>query len=243
MRISRGTLTALALTALATAGPPAQAATGARTAATGSAAVTAAAVIHSQVITVRAATATARTAVLEAWQRTSTGAYRRVYGPITAYVGAGGVGTASEGSTRTPAGVWWLTQAFGIKANPGVTLRYFKVDNNDWWVSDVHSPYYNQHYRCAPGHCPFNEAAGEHLLAVGAAYRYAVLINYNTGPIRPGAGSAFFLHVSTGRPTAGCVAVPQANLLWLMRWMYSLHHPLISIGVGSQAYAPIPRRV
>jgi hypothetical protein len=38
-----------------------------------------------QVITVRAATASSTTAVLEAWQRTATGSYRRVwlvYGPV-----------------------------------------------------------------------------------------------------------------------------------------------------------------
>jgi L,D-peptidoglycan transpeptidase YkuD (ErfK/YbiS/YcfS/YnhG family) len=35
----------------------------------------------------------------------------------------------------------------------------------------------------------------------------------------PGAGSAFFLHVSSGRPTAGCVAVPRSNMVDLLRWL------------------------
>lgn len=195
-----------------------------------------------QVITVRAASASATTAVLEAWQRTSAGSYKRVYGPVTAYIGAQGIGTASETTSRTPAGQFTLTEAFGIAANPGTALPYRKVDGNDWWVSDVRSRLYNTHQRCAPGHCPFNERASERLAAAGAVYAYAVVIDYNRRPVRAGAGSAFFLHVTNGRPTAGCVAIPRANLVWLMRWLRPADHPIISMGVGWRAYVPIPIR-
>jgi hypothetical protein len=54
-----------------------------------------------QVITVKAATSTSTTAVVEAWQRTAVGTLKQVYGPITAYIGAQGVGTASESSARS----------------------------------------------------------------------------------------------------------------------------------------------
>ena len=37
----------------------------------------------------------------------------------------------------------------------------------------------------------------------------------------PGAGSAIFLHVGTGGPTAGCVSVPAAALVALLRWQGS----------------------
>ena len=104
------------------------------------------------------------------------------------------------------------------------------VDRNDWWVSDVASPLYNEHARCAPGTCPFNEAAGENLYAQGAVYDHAVVIDYNTRGT-PGAGSAFFLHITNGRPTAGCVAVDRAALVTLMRWLDPAARPLIAIGV------------
>jgi L,D-peptidoglycan transpeptidase YkuD (ErfK/YbiS/YcfS/YnhG family) len=202
----------------------------------------AAGITHGQVITVRAASATSQIALLEAWQLQPNGVYKRVLGPFSAHVGAAGIGTAREGSTKTPAGQWWLTQSFGINANPGSGLAYFRVDNNDWWNGDSANRYYNRHQRCVPGTCPFDESQSEHLKAVGGPYAYAVVINYNTGPVVPGAGSAFFLHVTNNKPTGGCVAIPTVYLLWLMRWLKSAAHPLISIGVGNAAYAPIPHR-
>jgi L,D-peptidoglycan transpeptidase YkuD (ErfK/YbiS/YcfS/YnhG family) len=63
----------------------------------------------------------------------------------------------------------------------------------------------------------------------------SVVIDYNTrnapGGVRQGAGSAFFLHVTDGAPTAGCVAVPEAKLVSLMRWLTPAAHPRILIGV------------
>lgn len=196
----------------------------------------AAVVTHAQVITVKVGSVTATTGVLEVWQRMSNGRYMRVYGPVPAHVGAAGIGAARAGSTKTPAGVWGLTQSFGIAPNPGSGLPYFRVDNNDWWVGDSGSPYYNQHYRCRPGHCPFREDVSEHLLSVGPVYAYAAMIDFNTRPARPHGGAAFFLHVTDNTPTLGCVAVPRVNMIWLLRWLRPSAHPVISIGLGFRAY-------
>ena len=62
-----------------------------------------------------------------------------------------GIGKASESTTRTPAGVFGLTEAFGILPDNGTRLPYRQVDTSDWWVSDVGSAAYNTHFRCAPG--------------------------------------------------------------------------------------------
>jgi L,D-peptidoglycan transpeptidase YkuD (ErfK/YbiS/YcfS/YnhG family) len=184
----------------------------------------------SQVVTVVAASARATTAKLTAWQRGADG-WTAVLGPVTARVGAAGVGRASESTTRTPAGTFTLTEAFGRAGNPGTALPYRMVDGDDWWVSDVHSPRYNQYAQCAPGKCDFNEAAGENLFAAGTVYAQAVVIDYNRGGT-PGAGSAYFLHVANGAPTAGCVAIDAGSLVTLMRWLDRGARPLISIGVG-----------
>lgn len=58
------------------------------------------------------------------------------------------------------------------------------------------------------------------------------MIDYNRNPVVPGAGSAFFLHVSAGRPTAGCVAIPGADLDAVMRWLDPAARPVITIGVA-----------
>lgn len=136
-----------------------------------------------------------------------------------AKVGAKGISTAyREGSTYTPAGVFTLPSAFGHNVNPGSGLPYRKIDTSDWWVSDTTSRFYNTYQRCAPGRCPFREAAGENLGRVGAAYNYAAVMGVNPGRV-PGAGSAYFLHVSTGRATAGCVAIPSVNVVSILRWL------------------------
>jgi L,D-peptidoglycan transpeptidase YkuD (ErfK/YbiS/YcfS/YnhG family) len=142
------------------------------------------------------------------------------------------VGTASEDTSRTPAGTFTLSEGFGRAGNPGTALPYRVIDAADWWVSDRTSGLYNQHARCAPGTCPFSERAGEHLLDAGSSYNYAVVIDYNRWPAVAGKGSAFFLHVTNGAATAGCVAVPQSSLVAILKWLDPAARPLISIGVG-----------
>jgi len=51
------------------------------------------------------------------------------------------------------------------------------------------------------------------------------------GPVVPGAGSAFFMHVSAGKPTAGCVSIPADDLKAVMAWLDPAQHPVIDIAV------------
>ncbi|HYY09568.1 MAG TPA: L,D-transpeptidase family protein [Kineosporiaceae bacterium] len=192
-----------------------------------------------QVVTVRAARRRATVAVLEVWARTATG-YRRIAGPWSARVGRRGIGHAVEGSGRTPAGVFPLGTGFGVGTrDPGAQLGWFTVDDRDWWGSDVLSPStYNRHVRCRRSACAFRPKHAEHLADYARAYRYAMFIGYNAPPdVRVGAGSAFFVHVGTGRPTAGCVSLPASKVVWLLRRMH--RGAVVSIGVGAAAYAPL----
>jgi L,D-peptidoglycan transpeptidase YkuD (ErfK/YbiS/YcfS/YnhG family) len=45
-----------------------------------------------------------------------------------------------------------------------------------------------------------------------SAYDYGAVIAYNTART-PGRGSAIFLHINIGTPTAGCVTLPVGELL------------------------------
>jgi L,D-peptidoglycan transpeptidase YkuD (ErfK/YbiS/YcfS/YnhG family) len=84
---------------------------------------------------------------------------------------------------------------------------------------------------CGAGSCPFNEASGENLGQAGAVYDYAAVIDYNRRPARPGAGSAFFLHVTNGHPTRGCVATDRTAMITILRWLDPHQHPMISLSV------------
>src|SRR3954451_16499044 len=72
-----------------------------------------------QVITVQVAPAHSTPARLDFWQRSSKGVFFHTYGPVAAWVGADGVGKASESLARTPAGVFPLTHSFGNRAPTG----------------------------------------------------------------------------------------------------------------------------
>ena len=81
------------------------------------------------------------------------------------------------------------------------------------WVDDSASALYNTHQR-KPANGRWTSA--ENLLNT-PAYNYAQVIGYNEART-PGKGSAIFLHVDSGGGTAGCVSLPTAALLAVMRW-------------------------
>ncbi|HEY6744556.1 MAG TPA: L,D-transpeptidase family protein [Mycobacteriales bacterium] len=199
-----------------------------------------------QVVTVSAPSATSTTATVEAWSRQPDGRYKRVAYFPGARIGSAGMGPTSEGLSRTPTGRYRLTQPFGIKPNPGVSTSYFQVDANDVWTGSTGSVI-NEHRRCAAGTCPASYGALERLSRYPGSYDYGVFIGYNapvpygTGAVA-GKGSAFFLHVKNSSATAGCVAVSATELVWLMRWFRSAAGPIIALGIGTNAYNPIPRR-
>ncbi|MET3806289.1 L,D-peptidoglycan transpeptidase YkuD (ErfK/YbiS/YcfS/YnhG family) [Nakamurella sp. UYEF19] len=189
----------------------------------------------SQLITVGAPSSSSTTATVTAWQRGSDGIWRVAIGPVGGMVGGAGIGAASEGSERTPAGTFALTQSFGRQANPGTRMPYFQTDTSDWWDENPSSPTYNLHVRqsSSPG------GASENLYNSGSVYDYVVNMDYNLARV-PGAGSAFFLHVSDGTPTAGCVSVSRTTMAAILRWLDPAQHPYISIRVGPPWKAPTP---
>jgi len=185
-----------------------------------------------RVITVVAPSTGSTTAVLSAWSKAPGGGWLRYGSPVTAHVGSQGLTTQpSESKSATPIGSFTLTEAFGALSNPGTALPYFQTDAADWWISQS-GPLYNTHQHCSSG-CSFTQGSpNEHLRYETPFYNYAVVIDYNRFPVYQGAGSAFFLHVTDGAATAGCVAIPQATLVTLTRWLTPPAQPRILIGVG-----------
>jgi L,D-peptidoglycan transpeptidase YkuD (ErfK/YbiS/YcfS/YnhG family) len=186
-----------------------------------------------QVITAVAASTSSTQGVVQAWRKVA-GGWRRVGPGVHAWFGAEGLTRKpSESRSATPIGSFTLTRAFGRLPDPGTTLPYVRTTPADWWISEP-GPLYNTRQRCA-SNCPFTQGdPNEHLYYTVPYYRYAVVIDYNT-PNSPtgvvqGAGSAFFLHVTVGAPTQGCISIPQAQLIRLLRWLSPARHPRILIG-------------
>jgi L,D-peptidoglycan transpeptidase YkuD (ErfK/YbiS/YcfS/YnhG family) len=185
-----------------------------------------------RVITVVAAAASSTTATLQAWNKAPGGGWLKYGGAITAHVGSAGLTShASESLSATPIGSFALSRSFGKLANPGTGLPYHQTSPADWWISQP-GALYNTMQTCS-GTCSFAQGnPNEHLYYETPYYNYAVVIEYNTAPVVQGAGSAFFLHVTDGKATAGCVAIPQANLVSIMQWLTPAAAPRILIGVG-----------
>jgi L,D-peptidoglycan transpeptidase YkuD (ErfK/YbiS/YcfS/YnhG family) len=152
-----------------------------------------------------------------------------VNGPWTAHLGPTGLSAHKrEGDGATPAGSYRLgATVYGIAPDPGVRLAYHRLVCGDWWDEDPGSPGYNTFRHVTCGTRPAFRGASEALWRISPQYRYFAVIEYNAHPVVPGRGSAIFLHVSTGRPTAGCVSLPESQLLRLLRWLRPSPRPAI----------------
>jgi len=173
------------------------------------------------------------TATLQAWQRTAHG-WKSVGGSVAAWLGTDGMTShPSETRSATPIGSFTLTEAFGRDPDPGSGLPYRRTNPDDWWISQA-GPLYNTFQQCATN-CAFRQGApNEHLYYERPYYDYAAVIDYNRSPVRQGAGSAFFLHVTVGAPTAGCVSIDRADLVRILRWLRPSDHPRILIGTATR---------
>ena len=184
-----------------------------------------------QLVTVHAR-AGATVAVLELWQRRGA-CFRRVAGPWTAELGRAGLSSHKrEGDGATPTGTYRFgATVYGIAANPGIAFGYHRLVCGDWWDEDPSSSSYNAFRHVACGTQPAFRGESEALWRISPQYRYFAVIEYNAHPVVPGRGSAIFLHVSTGRPTAACVSLPESELLRVLRWLRPAARPMITIRI------------
>ena len=186
-----------------------------------------------QVITAVAPSTSSTEGVVRAWRKVR-GGWQPVGPAVPAWFGSDGLTRhASESRSATPIGSFTLTHAFGRLADPGTAVPYTRTTPADWWISQP-GPLYNTRQRCSSD-CGFTQGdPNEHLYYTVPYYRYAVVIDYNTrnSPtgVVPGAGSAFFLHVTVGAPTQGCISIAQQQLVRLLRWLTPARHPRILIG-------------
>jgi L,D-peptidoglycan transpeptidase YkuD (ErfK/YbiS/YcfS/YnhG family) len=181
----------------------------------------------SQLVTVIAASYGATQAELTAYSRVD-GQWRRVFGPWTAWIGRNGIappGAKREGDGRTPSGTFGFGFFFGVDPDPGVLFPYRRIHSYDVWDDDPASPLYNLWVDADQA----NPGADPEPMDV-SAYDYGAVIAYNTART-PGLGSAIFLHINIGMPTAGCVTLPVGELLEILRWLNPADSPRITMGV------------
>jgi len=151
--------------------------------------------------------------------------------PMPALIGEKGFatpGAKKEGDLRTPAGVFPLRRTFGYLQQIRSRMPYRRVGKDDLWVDDSSSPDYNRWVRRGETRA----ASFEVMKLDDDRYKYGIVIEYNTDPVVPGAGSAIFIHVRAGEnmPTLGCVALSEGEILKLLSWLDPAARPLAILG-------------
>jgi L,D-peptidoglycan transpeptidase YkuD (ErfK/YbiS/YcfS/YnhG family) len=184
-----------------------------------------------QLVTVKAPKA-ATSAALQLWERRGR-CWRSVAGPWRARLGRSGLSAAKrEGDGATPTGTYRLgSTIYGIAEDPGTPGPYRRLTCGDWWDEDPSSPTYNRFRHVACGTRPSFGGSSEALWRISPQYRYFAVVEYNVRPTVPGRGSAIFVHVAAG-PTAGCVSLPEPQLVALLRWLRPTKRALIRIGIS-----------
>lgn len=187
----------------------------------------------------------ARTGTLTWWQRVGT-RWTRV-GSAPARFGSRGLSdNRLEGDGTTPTGLYGLPVTFGVQANPRTRMPWHRVDGGSWWNENSLSSRYNTWYENCPASTCWESAtrpahSSEHLASHRPQYNYAIVIGFNTGgtkirPPRRPSGSGIFLHVNGTGYTAGCISIPQANLVALLKWLNPSANPHIAIGNATSIY-------
>lgn len=165
-------------------------------------------------------------AELKLWQKDGNGNWS-THATYDARLGRNGLtDNKREGDGCTPTGVYGLSESFGIKGNPGTSLPYRVLDGSEYWVDDSNSQYYNTMQFGEPNG---RWSSAEHLSSIGTAYNYSIVVDYNRWSPTPGKGSAIFLHVGTGRGTAGCISISESGMVDTLNWINPSSNPKIII--------------
>jgi D-alanyl-D-alanine dipeptidase len=199
-----------------------------------------------QAILVTSDSASSSKAVLAAYEKTD-GKWLKVFPDMKAFIGKNGFKKVKnaplsaqdkktykyEGDGCSPMGVFTISTLFGWGSDPGFKLPYRPVTDDDYWVSGNKKELYNVWINRKNG--PDKNWTAYERLKI-PEYKYAAVINYNTGPDRvPGNGSAIFLHKAGSKAyTSGCTAVSEADLLNILKWLEPSKKPVIIQGTPKE---------
>jgi D-alanyl-D-alanine dipeptidase len=149
----------------------------------------------------------------------------------------------AEGDGRSPAGAFSLGKAFGYAppaAAAWLKLPYLPLVDGIECVDDAASSVYNQIVDRRTIEKP-DWTSSEKMREVGEAYRWGVVVTYNT-PAAAKRGSCIFLHIGGegGRGTAGCTAMAPDFLHQVMAWLDPAASPAL-VQLPRAAYDTLKR--
>lgn len=195
-----------------------------------------------QLVVITTADWDATSGQMQCFQR-ADGAWREVWPQSTVSVGRTGLawglglhgGTPAaggpvkrEGDGKAPAGVFPLTEAFGFASAKEAKIARFpyrQLTDKMEGIDDPKSRYYNRIVDRSSIAAPdWNSSERMRVLP----YRWGAVVGHNPKQV-PGAGSCIFLHVweGVGVATSGCTAMPEDQMLRLLRWLDRSKEPIL----------------
>ena len=185
------------------------------------------------------------TGVLHAFERIGATANWKERGPgVVVVAGKNGLGQGrglvrpdfkrvpdkKEGDDRAPAGIFRLSSAFGYapaRSAAWVKLPYLALSKQVEGIDDPKSRYYNK-LMDRSKFAKVDWRSSEQMRRDDIRYKWGVVVEHNPAAI-PGAGSCIFLHIwkSSSVLTAGCTAMPERDLVRLLRWLDPARHPIL----------------
>lgn len=209
-----------------------------------------------QIVVVAGVSKTSTYATARVYQKGTDGKWTQKLWAMPARIGWGGWVPASQrvqNTGTTPRGTFRITNAFGLKANPGTKVSYRVVDTNDYWVGDQRDPKtYNLFEPYASAKRTWRVGEAERLGAYPVQYEYAAVIDFNrpaassvtwnstyseyvtSKPVNVKLGSAIFLHINGAGSTGGCVSLRRADLLSVLKWLDPARKPRIVMAPQSE---------
>lgn len=190
-----------------------------------------------QLIVVEVSNPDASAAMMRRYQRAKLNeAWRAIGKPIPVVIGKHGLTSHKrEGDLKSPAGIYTLGLAFGFskQLNKQSKLNTITIKSTTLCVDDPKSKYYNQIID-AKQIKQHDWQSAERMHDYPVHYRVGIVVNYNTNHPQPGVGSCIFLHVKpkTSHATAGCVAMPEREMISILRWVDPGKHPLVILYSG-----------
>jgi D-alanyl-D-alanine dipeptidase len=185
----------------------------------------------------------ARTGVLQAFERADARSEWRPRGrQIPVVLGKKGMAAGRglidlnvaarkiEGDNKASAGIFRLGPAFGYapaSAARWIKLRYVPLTKQSEGIDDPHSRYYNELVdRSKVANVDWRSS--EQMLRADNLYKWGVFVAHNP-EATPAAGSCIFLHIwkNSSSPTAGCTAMPERDLVELLRWLDPASRPIL----------------
>ena len=134
-----------------------------------------------------------------------------------------------EGDGKAPAGIFPLIDAFGFASGADTKLPRFPYRQLTDAMEGIDDPASKHYNRLVDARMvgPKDWKSSELMRRV-EPYRWGAVVGHNWKQV-PGAGSCIFLHVweAPDVPTAGCTAMPEEQMLQVLRWLDRKKNPML----------------